>query len=79
MDRETDLAVIKIDEQHLPYLEFEHSNSLKQGQLVLALGNPLGLDNSVSLGVVSAAARQIKPDDTMAYIHIDGRSDQSGQ
>jgi serine protease Do len=71
VDRETDLAVIKIDERHLPYLEFGDSNSLKQGQLVLALGNPLGLDNSVSLGVVSAVARQIKPDDTMVYIQTD--------
>jgi len=39
--------------------------------LVLALGNPLGLDNSVSLGVVSAVSRQLKPDDAMAYIQTD--------
>jgi serine protease Do len=44
---------------------------LKQGQIVLALGNPLGLDNSVSMGVVSAVARQIKPDDPMVYIQTD--------
>ena len=71
VDRESDLAVVKIDESHLPYLEFGDSDSLKQGQLVMALGNPLGLDNSVSLGVVSAVARQIKPDDTMVYIQTD--------
>ena len=71
LDRETDLAVIKIDEQNLPYLEFGNSDTLKQGQLVLALGNPLGLDNSVSLGVVSAVARQIKPEDTMVYVQTD--------
>jgi serine protease Do len=71
IDRETDLAVIKIDRKNLPYLAFGDSNQLKQGQIVLALGNPLGLDNSVSLGVVSAVARQIKPDDAMVYIQTD--------
>ncbi|HEX4227599.1 MAG TPA: trypsin-like peptidase domain-containing protein [Bryobacteraceae bacterium] len=71
IDRETDLAVIKIDQKDLPFLEFGDSNALKQGQLVLALGNPLGLDNSVSLGVVSAVSRQLKPDDAMAYIQTD--------
>jgi serine protease Do len=71
IDRETDLAVVKIEKNNLPYLEFGNSYELKQGQIVLALGNPLGLDNSVSLGVVSAVARQIKPDDTMVYIQTD--------
>lgn len=71
IDRETDLAVIKIESKNLPYLPFGDSNDLKQGQIVLALGNPLGLDNSVSLGVISAIARQIKPDDAMVYIQTD--------
>jgi serine protease Do len=71
IDRETDLAVVKIDKNNLPYLEFGNSYELKQGEIVLALGNPLGLDNSVSLGVVSAVSRQIKPDDTMVYIQTD--------
>jgi serine protease Do len=71
VDRETDLALIKIDCKNLPYLVFGDSNELKQGEIVLALGNPLGLDNSVSLGVVSAVARQIKADDAMVYIQTD--------
>jgi serine protease Do len=71
IDHETDLAVIKIKKSNLPYLTFGDSDELKQGELVLALGNPLGLDNSVSLGVVSAVARQIKPDDPMVYIQTD--------
>lgn len=71
IDRETDLALVKIDANNLPYLEFGNSYELKQGEIVLALGNPLGLDNSVSLGVVSAVTRQIKPDDTMVYIQTD--------
>jgi serine protease Do len=71
VDRESDLAVVKIHSKDLPYLEFGNSDDLKQGQIVLALGNPLGLDNSVSLGVVSATSRQIKPDDPMVYIQTD--------
>ena len=71
VDRESDLAVVKVDERDLPFLEFGDSDLLKQGQLVLALGNPLGFDNSVSLGVVSAVARQIKPDDPMVYVQTD--------
>ena len=71
VDRETDLAVIKVDKKNLPYLQFGNSDELQQGQIVLALGNPLGLDNSVSLGVVSAVARQLKPDDAMVYIQTD--------
>ncbi len=70
-DRESDLALIKIDKNNLPFLEFGNSDELKQGQIVLALGNPLGLDNSVSLGVVSAVARQIKPDEPMVYVQTD--------
>lgn len=71
IDPETDLAVIKVNGSNLPYLRFSDSDLLKQGQLVLALGSPLGLDHSVSLGIVSAVAREIKPEDPMAYIQTD--------
>ena len=71
VDHDSDLAVIKISKANLPYLVFGDSDQLKQGQIVLALGNPLGLDNSVSLGVVSAVARQIKPEDPMVYVQTD--------
>ena len=71
VDRDSDLAVIKIPRSNLPFLTFGDSDSLKQGEVVLALGNPLGLDNSVSFGVVSAVARQVKPDDPMVYIQTD--------
>ncbi|MGO9260479.1 MAG: trypsin-like peptidase domain-containing protein [Bryobacteraceae bacterium] len=70
VDRDTDLALIKID-AHLPFLPLGDSDSLRQGQLVMAFGNPLGLDNSVSMGVVSSVARQIKPDDSQIYIQTD--------
>jgi serine protease Do len=71
IDRNTDLALIKIDRNNLPYLTLGDSSKLKQGQIVLALGNPLGLENSVSMGVVSAVARQLKPDDFMTYVQTD--------
>jgi serine protease Do len=71
IDRDTDIAVLKIDGQKLPNLELGDSDTLRQGQLVMAFGNPLGLENSVSMGVVSSVARQIKPDDTMMYIQTD--------
>ncbi len=71
IDRDSDLAVIKIPRTNLPFLTFGDSDALKQGELVLALGNPLGLDNSVSFGVVSAVSRQVKPDDPMVYIQTD--------
>ena len=71
VDRGTDLAVVKVAASNLSHLELGDSESLRQGQLVLAFGNPLGLENSVSMGIVSSVARQIKPDDPMIYIQTD--------
>jgi len=71
VDRETDLALLKIDAGRLPFLSLGDSDALRQGQLVMAFGNPLGLENSVSMWVVSSMARQIKPDDAMIYIQTD--------
>ncbi len=70
-DAETDLAVLKITENGLPFLEFGNSDELRQGQLVMAFGSPLGLQNSVSLGVFSSVARQLRPDDPMIFIQTD--------
>lgn len=70
-DRDTDLAVLKIEATGLPTLELADSSDLKQGQLVLAFGSPLGLDNSVSLGIVSSVARQLDPDNPTIYIQTD--------
>jgi serine protease Do len=71
-DREADLALLKVDSpEPLPTLKFADSEMLRQGQIVLAFGNPLGLENSVSLGVVSSVGRQIRPDDPMIYIQTD--------
>jgi serine protease Do len=71
-DRAADLAVLKVEsDKPLPALRLADSEMLRQGQMVLAFGNPLGLENSVSLGVVSSVGRQIRPDDPMIYIQTD--------
>ena len=71
VDLETDLAVLKVDEQNLPHLDLGDSDELRQGQLVFAFGSPLGLDNSFTMGVVSSVARQLQPEDPMIYIQTD--------
>ncbi|MEP7365481.1 MAG: trypsin-like peptidase domain-containing protein [Acidobacteriota bacterium] len=70
-DRETDIAVLKIAESALPFVPFGDSESLRQGHLVFAFGSPLGLDNSVTMGIISSIARQVRPDDPMIYIQTD--------
>lgn len=71
VDPETDLAVLKLPAEGLPSLTFGDSDQVRQGQLVLAFGSPLGLENSVTMGVVSATARQLRPEDPMIYIQTD--------
>jgi serine protease Do len=71
IDRETDLALLKVQAANLPFLPFGDSDLLRQGQLVMAFGNPMGMENSMSMGVISSKARQIKPDDSMIYIQTD--------
>jgi serine protease Do len=71
IDRETDLAVLKVEYQGLPTLELGDSENLRQGQIVLAFGNPMGLENSVSMGIVSSVARQLRAEDPMIYIQTD--------
>jgi serine protease Do len=71
LDRETDLAVLKSETTGLPALRFADSDELRQGQIVFAFGSPLGLQNSVTMGVVSAIGRQRAPDDPMVYLQTD--------
>jgi serine protease Do len=71
IDDETDIAVVKVEARGLSALTFGDSDSLRSGQLVLAFGSPLGLESSVSMGVVSAVARQLTPEDPMIYIQTD--------
>ena len=71
LDLETDLAVLRIEAGDYPSLRFGDSEALRPGRLVFAFGSPLGLENSVSMGVVSAVARQLEPDSPMIYIQTD--------
>jgi serine protease Do len=71
VDKTTDLAVLKIDAEGLPSLAIGDYRKLRQGQLVLAFGSPEGLEDSVTLGVVSSVMRQPNPDKPMVYIQTD--------
>lgn len=56
-DRVTDMAVVKIEAADLPAVEFGDSDNLQIGEWAIAIGNPLGLDNTVTTGIVSATGR----------------------
>ena len=59
LDRDTDIAVLKVDARDLASLELGNSSDLLVGETVVALGNPLGLSNSVTTGVLSARGRTV--------------------
>jgi len=69
--KETDLALLKIDGRDLPTLPLVSHEPPHVGQLVFAIGSPEGLQNSVTMGVVSALARQPDPTKAMTYIQTD--------
>jgi serine protease Do len=56
-DPKTDLAVVKIDGQNLPHVVWGDSSKLQVGEYLLAIGNPFGLNSTVTLGIVSALGR----------------------
>ena len=62
-DPPTDLAVVHIDGSHFPAAELGRSSTLRVGQLVVAIGNPLGFSSTVSAGVVSALGRTLRAQD----------------
>jgi serine protease Do len=71
VDHETDLAVIKVQEKDLPHLQLADSDEVDQGQIVLAFGAPFGMENTMTMGIVSAVARQLQPDAPVVYIQTD--------
>jgi serine protease Do len=66
-----DLALLKVEATDLPTLRFADFRTVSQGQVVIAVGSPLGLDNSVTMGVISSTARQVKPDSTVVFVQTD--------
>lgn len=58
-DQELDLAVLKIDGHNLPHLKLGNSDSTEVGEWVIAIGNPYGLDHTVTVGVISAKGRPV--------------------
>ncbi len=74
-DSVTDVAVIKIDGNNLPTVSLGDSNNLQPGEWAIAIGNPLGLDNSVTVGIISATGRSSNdvgvPDKRVGFIQTD--------
>jgi len=58
-DPNTDISLLKIEEKGLPYLNFANSDNIEVGQWALAVGNPLGLNSTVTAGIISAKGRGI--------------------
>ena len=69
-DEITDLAVIKIEKDDLKPVKIGNSEELKIGQFVMAVGNPLGLQSTVTTGVVSALDREIEDEDGKSFVMI---------
>lgn len=74
-DPVTDVAVIKVDAQNLPTVTLSDSDQLQPGEWAIAIGNPLGLDNTVTVGIVSATGRSSSevgvPDKRVDFIQTD--------
>jgi serine protease Do len=58
-DKELDIALVKIDAAHLPFAKLGDSDSLRIGEWVVAIGNPLGLEHTVTQGIISAKGRKL--------------------
>jgi serine protease Do len=69
--KESDLALLKIEQTNLPTLSLEAPQNIRVGQMVLAVGSPEGLQSSVTMGVISAVARQADPTKALNYVQTD--------
>ena len=69
--KDSDLALLKIDGHNFPTLALGARRPVQPGELVFAIGSPEGLQNSVTMGVVSSVWRQPDPDKPMVYIQTD--------
>ncbi len=70
-DKDSDIALLKIDGKNLPTLKYGSSNSLKVGEWVLAIGSPFGFDHTVTAGIVSAKGRSLPSDNYVPFIQTD--------
>jgi serine protease Do len=66
-DAMTDVALLKIEAKDVPFAELGDSAQMKVGEWVLAIGNPYGLDHTVTAGIISAKGREIDPGDSSTY------------
>ena len=75
VDRVTDVAVVQVNAQNLPTVTLGNSDQLAQGEWAIAIGNPLGLDNTVTVGIISATGRSSSqvgiPDKRVSFIQTD--------
>jgi serine protease Do len=71
VDRQTDLALLKVEASDLPTLPLGINRPTRPGELVFAIGSPGGLQNSITMGVVSSVWRQPDPDSPMVYVQTD--------
>ncbi len=74
-DRLTDVAVVKVEATNLPVVRLGNSDALRPGEWAIAIGNPLGLDNTVTAGIISATGRSSGdvgvPDKRVGFIQTD--------
>jgi serine protease DegS/serine protease DegQ len=70
-DEETDLAVLKIDTGNLPVIQMADPKKLRVGDVVLAIGNPLNLNQTVTMGIISAIGRQLSNSSPEDFIQTD--------
>ena len=74
-DPVTDVAVVKVEANNLPAVSLGNSDQLKPGEWAIAIGNPLGLDNTVTAGIISATGRTSAqvgvPDKRVGFIQTD--------
>jgi serine protease Do len=70
-DKELDIALIKIEARHLPFAKLGNSDALRVGEWVVAIGNPLGLDHTVTQGIISAKGRQLSGPGLESFLQTD--------
>lgn len=75
VDSLTDVAVIRVNDRNLPTVNLGDSDALRPGEWAIAIGNPLGLDNTVTAGIISATGRSSSqigvPDKRVGFIQTD--------